>query len=644
MDRLYRIYAISSILLLIVLVLSPLKDHLKAWRRIQRENNRMLRDLPQRENPIPVGLKQIWVRDIDRIDRCITCHLGMKNRQLARAPLPHRTHSKMYHDVEEFGCTLCHGGQGLATEVFDAHRFSESWEEPVLPKRYVESTCGRCHIDEDLKETPVLNLGRERIHELKCMACHNRPGAQAVITPSLDGIGSKVKDREWIVRWLKNPKALRPHTRMPNFFLTDEERKNLYDFLMQFTAFPDDVTLEPLPRIYRQRKDDDDFIASGKTLFRESPCTSCHALEGQGGQLATDLDEVATKALETWIYNFLKNPQRFQPDVEMPQFGFSNQDIASITAYMASEFVDWDRPEEKAAAESSPYTPENGQALFYQYNCVGCHQLSGMDTVQNRGPDHTNIGSKKIYQIWFEETDIPLTLHDYIDTKLKTPRVFGETMRMPEYNLTREDRQAITCLLLSFRDETLPIQFIRRGPSPSVWNPQGAMGDIVQTYSCLKCHPIKGDGGDVAPDLSIAGSRLKPDWVGRFLREPVSRRPLIEERMLYLELTENEIQTIVDYFGSVLLDDGLTVPVAWRPSREARERGRRLYWETIGCQGCHMIDGQGGYVGPPLDDVGNRLQPGWMLHWLLDPQEYIPDTIEPKSGMTMPEAWMSWRI
>lgn len=53
---------------------------------------------------------------------------------------------------------------------------------------------------------------------------------------------------------------------------------------------------------------------------------------------------------------------------------------------------------------------------------------------------------------------------------------------------------------------------------------------------------------------------------------------------------------------------------------------------------CHRIKGKGGSLGPVLDNVGDRLQPSWIYHWILNPQKYIPDTIEPKSGMTLTEA------
>lgn len=638
MGRLTKIYAVTSLVFLIVLALSPLKHARTEWRRYQKEYRKIQKHLSRQEDSGPVGLQQIWVQDLDRIDRCITCHAGMTNDGMKDSPPPFRKHSYVYHDVEAFGCTICHEGQGLATEYADVHLPSDSWERPVLPKEYTESTCGRCHVDEDLKETPNLNLGRKLVRDYKCFACHDEPGQYSTFTPILDGVGEKVVERGWIAAWLKDPKAVRAETKMPNFLLSDEERAVVADFLMGFKTFAGNTRLESLPRVYDVRKESGDFIDSGRTLFRESPCTSCHRLNEEGGRLSSDLAKIGSKATSVWIYSFIRNPQGLQPGVEMPRFGFSTEDAAAITAYFSSDLLDWDASEEEADLGTIQDVDEQARSLLYKYNCLGCHSLSGVDLSRNGGPEHLTIGSKRVYQIWYGETSIPHTLYDYIDSKLKTPRIFGGSMRMPLFNLTDEDRHAVTTYLLSLRDEELPHAWMRRKSAFPEFAPQGKFGEILQKYSCLKCHTIQGRGETVAPDLSLVGSRLRRDWAEQFLRSPISRRPLIEERMLKLFMAEDDIDTVVDYFYKILLDDSLTVPSGWRPAREAEERGRRLFWETTGCQGCHTVEGRGGYIGPPLDGAGDRLQPGWMLHWLIDPQKYIPETMEPRSGMSVEEA------
>ena len=42
----------------------------------------------------------------------------------------------------------------------------------------------------------------------------------------------------------------------------------------------------------------------------------------------------------------------------------------------------------------------------------------------------------------------------------------------------------------------------------------------------------------------------------------------------------------------------------------------------------------GGYVGPNLNNAGNWLTPAWIEAWLRNPQQLVPDTIEPRRTLT----------
>ncbi|MEY2115810.1 MULTISPECIES: c-type cytochrome [Rhodanobacter] len=61
--------------------------------------------------------------------------------------------------------------------------------------------------------------------------------------------------------------------------------------------------------------------------------------------------------------------------------------------------------------------------------------------------------------------------------------------------------------------------------------------------------------------------------------------------------------------------------------------GARLF-QSKGCSGCHTIGGQGGHVGPILDNVGDRLSAEWIYKWLKDPPAVKPDTNMPNLHLT----------
>jgi mono/diheme cytochrome c family protein len=65
--------------------------------------------------------------------------------------------------------------------------------------------------------------------------------------------------------------------------------------------------------------------------------------------------------------------------------------------------------------------------------------------------------------------------------------------------------------------------------------------------------------------------------------------------------------------------------------------GLRLFQQK-GCIGCHSVGGNGGKIGPALDDVGLRRTSEWMIQHFREPQSVTPGTVMPKFGFTEAEA------
>jgi hypothetical protein len=60
------------------------------------------------------GIRQILQGDDNRVNRCITCHLDLKQLEKKHLQIER-------YPFEEYGCTVCHGGVGRATESSRAH-------------------------------------------------------------------------------------------------------------------------------------------------------------------------------------------------------------------------------------------------------------------------------------------------------------------------------------------------------------------------------------------------------------------------------------------------------------------------------------------------------------------------------------------
>ncbi|MDP1677544.1 MAG: c-type cytochrome [Bacteroidota bacterium] len=636
MNKLRIYFAISSVVFLFVLAISPLKDFFSEWRGYQLAYNEIIKELPQRIQPVDIGIKQLWVRKLDVVDRCTTCHLGLKEKALVNAKEPFRSHPHIYHDFEEFGCTICHNGQGSATSYKESKGKVKYWDKPIFPREYMEASCGKCHKEQVVIQAPILSLGRKLINEYNCAGCHKLEGRQRQWVPSLNGIGSKV-NRSWLVNWLKNPKAYFATAKMPNFQLSDDEANTIADFLMTFKSFSNNAILEPLPSLLIQSSESQTatLVEIGSTRLRESRCISCHPFNGKGGYVATDLGKVASKVNLRWLYNYIKNPKHFQPNVEMPRYRFNNNDLTGVVAYMNSEYVDFDMAEPPSHTPDPLYY-EKGLVLVKKYNCRGCHEIENIKNSEELGPDLSFIGSKKLYEIDFGLSGISQSLSSYIFTKLKSPRTFSSKMKMPNYELSDEQAQAIAVALLGNTSEQIPEELKIKPKPASTFTPQGKFGKLVNDLACFGCHTMFGRGRLVATDLTLEASMAKQEWIDHYFKVPYSLRPILTERMPNLFLSDDEIKTLVDYMEKVFIADSLTNDILINEATVAK--GKLLYSEKYGCGSCHQINGKGGFVGPTLDKVASRLQPGWILHWLKNPQAYKPESIEPNNNFTDHEA------
>ncbi|NIV14667.1 MAG: c-type cytochrome, partial [Aliifodinibius sp.] len=371
--------------------------------------------LPKRIPEIDIGLRQRWNQDLDKIDRCTTCHISIDNPEFSEAAQPYTSHPEIYHDVQEIGCTTCHQGQGLATNTAEAHGKTKYWEKPMLPVEYLEASCGKCHQNGDVPKAPILSRGRRLLADFSCAGCHRLGGIKpATFKPSLDGIGKKT-NRAWLLRWLKNPEEVRPDTKMPDFHLPEQEANILTDFLMSQLDFADNIKLSPIPEKLSARLKDPDFISRGKGIFRKARCVSCHTVEQRGGSLAPELGNIGSKTNAVWLYNFLENPKRLQPNIPMPQYGFSDEQRAAVVAYMVNDFQDWGWSPDTSGHTQDPDYYDKGKKIFKSYNCGGCHQLSGIEGSSETGPDLRQIADKPLYQFDFGRLDsLPKTKANFI--------------------------------------------------------------------------------------------------------------------------------------------------------------------------------------------------------------------------------------
>ena len=576
----------------------------------------------------PLGARQNWLVGLGRVDRCETCHLGIEDPRFRNALQPFRTHPDAdSHPFESFGCTVCHGGQGLATSVEDAHGLTRNWNEAILHENFLQKSCSLCHGENVGESAPVLARGKDMFYEYGCRGCHKVEGKERnKVGPPIRKIGGKVRV-DWLYRWLLNPKGYLPKSRMPDFLLVEQEAA--------------DITLFLIPQAQGAGETATGSVERGRKVFNEYRCVTCHALEGKGGDIGPDLAKIGSKLRPDWLLKWLRNPHEIMPATRMPVYNFTEQDARDLAAFLMGEYVDLELPEDEAARNLATVAKgdvRNGKTLVEKYGCTGCHEIEGVEDRGENGSELTRIGDIHISRLEFGEMSVPRerrTVPNWLYNKMRTPRLFKDGLKMPDYHFSDVQAEAVTTYLLSLTAEKVPAQYnLPLGERPSNYNPQGDFGKVLEKYRCLVCHRIRGKGGTLAPDLSQEGSRVRREWLLGYMKNPDTIRPILVERMIQLKIPDAEIQTLESSFRTTLVDDRVeNLAGAVRGMSfgdpEAIRRGRILYFEKYGCDACHQINLIGGTIGPDLSNAGKRLRPEWIVQWLRNPKTFLSRSVEP---------------
>jgi cytochrome c1 len=640
-------FGVLSIALFVLLAIAPAKDYFSEWRHYQNAYLRLIHDRSDAftlRRHFQGGIRQIWLPDLEVVDRCTTCHMGLTENSLADVTTqPFGKHPVIPHKLDEFGCVLCHRGQGPATTVSEAHYSSLAWEQPVLPTKYIQSSCGQCHEDA-LPGTPLLNEGRQLLARSGCLHCHNVQVRGATLRatdapPLLTHIADKTT-REWIYAWIKDPQAYASTAKMPNFKLSDDDARDISAFLIADSA---PVAGDALSLSQRAASDP----TTGASLYGESFCATCHAVQNAagnvvGGNIGPELTRIGSKVKPEWLQAWLRNPRVYDPNTPMPHYRFTDQQLATLSGFLMAK-TDSDL---LANVHLGPATPEqiaHGKLLVMNYGCASCHEINGIKKPENFAPELSRIGSKSITQLLFLP-GMPHTISDYIAGKIRTPRAFSPGLKMPQFSFTPEQIDALTTALLALNDRarTQPPSLVVAGATDSRYQPADKAGQLMHDLACFSCHRINGRGGDLAPDLSFEGSAVQRQWLPAFLKNPTTLRPALIRRMPKFNLTDGEITQLSDYiltvYQSPAIDRG-AMPLSGYSAGQVEE-GKQLFYSKYACQACHIVDPKAdkGYIGPTFTAVGSRLNAAWIYAWLKDPQALRPGSMEPNRQMNDADA------
>jgi mono/diheme cytochrome c family protein len=484
--------------------------------------------LEKKTDDLEPSIQQINVAEANIVDRCESCHIGIRepikltaasmSAKGAKAPDDYAkafvSHPDaqllLAHDPDKFGCSPCHQGNGRATTSIEkAHGNYEHWLWPLYAKQNFEAGCQTCHaadmmlISGDVGWT--VSHGKDLFRQRGCMGCHRYEGYDKE-PEELQSLNQQIKQLEGEKR--DNTKQADYLMKQADTAETNEEANRLND---QAVAL----------RVGNSKIDG----RLQQIDFRS------HSLMQDVKKVGPNLKDIRLKLNKSWIPVWLKKPSDFRPTTKMPNFRLSDDQIKAISAYLWQSALTDPLPKQK------PGNADHGKELFETRGCLACHSIGEGDDLQGGtfSANLTRVGEKANYDYlvrWihnarertrpycpYEKKDIGP--EDY--AKKNLPYVFdlkhsrcpndGHELQvqnmtvMPSLRLSVEDAQDIATYLLTQKKQ-----------EPSSYADASFMDDPklkdegkkwIRHYGCAGCHEIAGmeEEGRIGTELTFEGSK-----------------------------------------------------------------------------------------------------------------------------------------
>lgn len=582
---------------------------------------------------------------------CASCHVAVATPGFERFPEPFRTHVQLSsyvgadspHPPSRMGCGVCHQGNdagesfiGAGHSTLRTRATPEQWRRALndgadasrvvsdvgqwadaqapgvmLPVGRVGAGCARCHAGERFQPGAVTrNDALTSMDRAGCYSCHEVQGLTNLPRrgPDLRRISGKLTP-QWTRQWIAEPTSIKPATWMPRVWrsrqvLQSDDRAEVDAVIAYLFANAERYT----PAVATPPRGD---AARGERLVSSVGCLGCHvvgAVDREATSLARlfgpPLQSVGSKLTYAWLYDWIREPSRYNPGTRMPRLPLTDAEAADIASYLTTltgDVLDTGQPEH---VDARPYqdvvrryvglgatAPRDlealgvddvrraaGRAVIEVRGCFNCHEIRGFEGKRRQVPLTDMSG------------DTPHVLHR--PPTVLPPDVIGSRPATTNQSNTPEEIARPTFTLGPLEWDRLALGSaisVRRQPDDRSitvpWHVAKTSGRaLIHRFNCVGCHVADGAGGDVAsvapasagraPDLDTVGSRLTVAQLRAFLRQPTSTRRGETLRMPTFALSDDEIAAMSGYLQAIAPASRAPVAGASQTAAPARSSGR----------------------------------------------------------------------
>ena len=355
---------------------------------------------------------------------------------------------------------------------------------------------------------------------------------------------------------------------MPDFKLSESDAMAITSYLWQNSEGFEPGELEEF---------DEETIEEGAFIFESVGCLACHSdIEEDGKIHGPNLARIGEKMNYEYLVSWLLEPKKHQPRTRMPDLRLDEEDAKYVAAFLMSlksGYIGVLSDEDKVRLTDEK-TASMGKDLINRYGCFGCHKIQDMEEKTKIGVELSEIGSKHIHLFDFGLLEKEL-LHEvglesshenigearraWLRAKLTDPRQFDEgrykrpedKLRMPNFNLTKDEIETLLILLTGMREGELPESYIAKLEGEKKSLVEGKR--VIDKFNCMGCH-----------QFSIDTLHMKDGVVAKGMVK------LEEEENLYFQLWEDN-----EGLGRKA---GETVQIANEDIKSMSRSGRRRHW------------------------------------------------------------------